>query len=367
MKKVIQITLLFLLVYQVSFAQNNDEIKYNEALEAYRQENYEVAVSKILEAKPLYRTVPPKVLYIEIMAKAEIIKINPFSDFALLDGTRKLAAKYLTDNSTRKNKYYNDIQNVTNELYTFPKDKVTFNALKESEERERAKIKLDKEKKEKQRKIKAEAERIKLETANAEAEKNRKEVAVIEAEKARLAKINAETNRVNLEKEQKIQNENERKYYDSLEKKAKRKRPFSSLGFQSGEIAKYGLLYEGGGRRFMGFHMAIRTSLTPDEDILNGVVTANKTEIDLGPNFKISRHIYFNLGAGYGMYSFVDRNDYSGRSEVSKAGYLVTSAGLMIRLSKIININGGASFMDIDKGFYKPEIIFGLSFNLKGK
>jgi hypothetical protein len=39
----------------------------------------------------------------------------------------------------------------------------------------------------------------------------------------------------------------------------------------------------------------------------------------------------------------------------------------MIRISKVININGGVSFMDIDKEFYKPEITFGLSFNLKRK
>lgn len=140
---------------------------------------------------------------------------------------------------------------------------------------------------------------------------------------------------------------------------------FSSLGLQSGEIAKYGLLYERGGKSFIGFHMAIRTSLTSEEDILDGSVTENKSEIDLGPNFKISRHVYLNLGAGYGMYSFMSRNDYSGTSEIKKTGYLVTSAGLMIRLGKVVNINGGASFMDIDKDIYKPEIIFGLSFNLK--
>jgi hypothetical protein len=47
--------------------------------------------------------------------------------------------------------------------------------------------------------------------------------------------------------------------------------------------------------------------------------------------------------------------------------YLVTSGGLTIRLGRLINISAGASFMDIDKGLYTPEITAGLTFNLKSK
>jgi hypothetical protein len=73
------------------------------------------------------------------------------------------------------------------------------------------------------------------------------------------------------------------------------------------------------------------------------------------------------VGAGYGYYDKVIRNDYAGTITLEKTGYLVATSGLMIRISKVININGGVSFMDIDKEFYKPEITFGLSFNLKRK
>ena len=125
------------------------------------------------------------------------------------------------------------------------------------------------------------------------------------------------------------------------------------------------MLYESGGRTFIGFHMSVRTSLTPEEDILNGIAKENKTEIDLGPSFKIFKRLFLNLGVGYGYYNYINQNDYAGTLGVEKMGYIEASSGLMIRINKTISINGGASFMDIDKDIYKPEITFGIYFNLK--
>jgi hypothetical protein len=142
---------------------------------------------------------------------------------------------------------------------------------------------------------------------------------------------------------------------------------FSSIGIQSGEIAKYGFIYESGGTKTIGFRITGRTNLAAEEDILNGVIVQNKTEIELGPNFKIFTRLYFNIGGGYGFYDRLMNNDYAGENYIEKTGYTVATTGLMFRLSRVISINGGASFMDIDKELYKPEIIFGLSFNLKGK
>ncbi len=142
---------------------------------------------------------------------------------------------------------------------------------------------------------------------------------------------------------------------------------FSSLGFQSGEIAKYGLLYERGGRKTVGFRFSARTSLTSQDDILNGKVTENKTEIELGPNFKLSNRVYFNIGIGYGFYDRLSNNDYVGRNYIEKTGYSVANTGIMIRLSRVVSINGGVSFMDLEKDLYKPEITFGIAFNLKSR
>jgi hypothetical protein len=142
-------------------------------------------------------------------------------------------------------------------------------------------------------------------------------------------------------------------------------RSFSSLGFQSGEIAKYGFIYERGGRSTIGFRLSARTSLTNKEDILSGKAEQNKTEIELGPNIKVFKRLYINLGAGYGYYDRLNNNDYANTLILEKTGYIVATSGLMFRVSSVININGGVSFIDIDKDFYKPEITFGISFNLK--
>ena len=141
--------------------------------------------------------------------------------------------------------------------------------------------------------------------------------------------------------------------------------PFSSIGFQSGEIAKYGFIYERGGRKTVGFRISARTSLTSEQDILNGTVTKNKTEIELGPNFRIQNRLYFNIGFGYGYYERLLNNDFAGNVYLEKTGYSVATTGLMYRISKSININAGAAFMDIDKDLYKPEYTFGVTYNLK--
>lgn len=153
----------------------------------------------------------------------------------------------------------------------------------------------------------------------------------------------------------------------SSPKTVKRMNSFSSIGFQSGQIAKYGILYETGGKKFIGFHMSLRTSNTPEDEILNGENVPNKNEFVLGPNFRLSPSLYINIGIGYGFYNTHERNDYAGISKITKYNYLVTPFSLMIRLNRVISINGGVSFMDVDKSFYKPEYIFGISFNLKSK
>jgi hypothetical protein len=147
----------------------------------------------------------------------------------------------------------------------------------------------------------------------------------------------------------------------------KRMNSFSSIGIQSGQIAKYGILYETGGKNFIGFHMSLRTSNTPEEEILNGENVPNKNEFVFGPNFKLNPNLFINIGIGYGFYNSHERNDYAGISKITKNNYMVTPITLMIRLNRVISINGGASFMEIGKAFYKPEYIFGISFNLKSK
>jgi hypothetical protein len=142
---------------------------------------------------------------------------------------------------------------------------------------------------------------------------------------------------------------------------------FSSIGIQSGEIAKYGFIYERGGRKTVGFRISARTSLTSEQDILNGTATKNKTEIELGPNFRILNRLYLNIGFGYGYYERLLNNDFAGDVFLEKTGYSVATTGLMFRISRTINLNVGAAFMDLDKDLYKPEFTFGVTYNLKNK
>jgi hypothetical protein len=146
----------------------------------------------------------------------------------------------------------------------------------------------------------------------------------------------------------------------------RRLRKFSSLGFQSGEIAKYGLLYETGGRKTFGFRLSVRTSQTPKE-IFDTEFLGNKTEMELGPNIKILQRLYLNLGGGYGFYKKIISIDNEGAILIQDTGCFVGTTGLMIRVSPLLNINVGLSFQDIDKDFYDPEITFGISFNLRKK
>lgn len=370
MDKIKFYTLFAFLLFQISFAQQSDVKELiKEASLSYENQDYETTLSKIETIKSLFKSTPPPIVVsLEILSKCEIIKIKPFESYSLLSNTRNLANKYLKNANSKNDKNYSAVVRESNILKTYPNDLATFNAQKEAkiredalqkerEEKEAAEAKIRKEKEAVEAKARQEREAIERQE-RIEQERLRNEATAKEKEKNRVAEAKAEEKRV--------------KEAESYSKKVDRENKsrlnsFSSLGLQSGEIAKYGLLYERGGRKFIGFHISARTSLTPEEDILNGKVIENKTELELGPNFKIFKRFYFNIGIGYGYYDRIINNDYAGEVNLEKTGYSVATTGLMIRLSRVININGGASFMDIDKDLYKPEITFGISFNLKGK
>ncbi len=365
MKKISALTLLLFLLFQTSFAQKKDVQKiFKEASESFESQDYETTLQKIKEIKMEYKNPPPRLLSMEILSKSEIIKQNPFSNYELIAETRKLTNTYFKNPNSKKDPDYNSVLLENKILNTYPKDLATFNALKESKLKEEAIAKEQQEKaaavaivrREKEAiEAKAKQERDAIATKERlEQEKIRNEQLAVEREKNRLVEAEADKQR---EKERKkTERVNNRRLYS-----------FSSLGFQSGEIAKYGLLYERGGKRTVGFHISARTSNTSEEEILNGSGIENKTEIDLGSNFKLFNRFYLNIGVGYGYYDKILRNDYAGTLSLEKTGYLLATSGLMVRISRVININGGVSFMDVDKAFYKPEITFGISFNLKKK
>lgn len=417
------VTILFCtFFFQTTFAQKLNDKKLEAAKEAYYEEDYILADSLIKEAKKPYKSIPPSVAYLEILIKNKLIEMDSYEDFSLIDETRKLVRIYKNKFIKRQNDNYKAVIKIGDDLNKYPKDLASFNAIKEQKQKE---IALEKERFLQQAEVarqKAETERIekierekrklivtdrknrlrpyvnpdtfseyelsrmsesefnsKLDKAIKDSiSKKEEEQKIKEIENKRLVKIQPyivyvstyETNNLGSYSEERFE-EIYQKAKKDAKAAAKRNKPqlgsFSSLGFQSGEIAKYGFIYEKGGRKTVGFRFSARTSLTNEDDILSGTILENKSEIELGPNFKIFKRLYFNIGVGYGFYDKLINNDYAGELYLEKTGYTVATTGLMFRVSRVISINGGASFMDIDKDFYKPEITFGISFNLKGK
>jgi hypothetical protein len=188
------------------------------------------------------------------------------------------------------------------------------------------------------------------------------------------AKI-AEDKKIQIDKEESIRKENEAKYYSDLriqEAKIERRKArieqhsFSNIGYQGGTIAPYGISYECAGQSAFGFHISARSSIADEQDILDGSVVENKTEVDLGPSLRLFTNFYLNLGVGYGIYNYKKTDDYSGASTVEKGNYIESSFGFMKKFGKSINVNAGLSYMDIYENFYTPEVIFGISVNLEG-
>jgi len=159
----------------------------------------------------------------------------------------------------------------------------------------------------------------------------------------------------------------------AIVRKANRKM-YTSIGYEYGELAPYGLRFETGGH-FLGFFTTLRYGMKTQAELEDYYYTSgdsqpNKTEIILGPNFKLAKWLYLNIGGGYGMYSHLYRNDYANESGVKRTGYIAGYGGVTLRAGNVINLVGGASFIDIDKQlsnskFIKPEYTVGITFNIK--
>jgi hypothetical protein len=374
-KSVLIYSLLFLTTI-TSFAQADVNTKRILAFEAFENGEYEIVTSIIQEIKPQFRSYPLNLLGIEILSAYQIILKDPTKDFDFLDQTRNSITQYLEDKKAEEDNYFQQVLRAKYKLDTYPTDRETFlaqveeikmreEAQKLQEERERKELQEREEIAREERRIQLEIDKQRIEKEKIEAEIKRREQEVLN-EKRRLEneKI-AEENRIlrqkEREKQEKLNARNARKHRFKTQK-------FSNLGFVAGEIATYGLLFEtGGGNNFLGFRVAIRSSLTPEEDILNGTVTVNKNEFDIGPTFKITNWLFLNIGGGYGYYNYRVPQDFFVSESLETQEYYTANAGLMIRLTRIISISGGASFMDIDKESFIPEYTVGISFNLRGK
>jgi hypothetical protein len=181
-------------------------------------------------------------------------------------------------------------------------------------------------------------------------------------------KSQEEWNQIQEEKrkqEEKIKKE-QQKTQAKLYRKNKSLGSFVAFGYEGGTIAKYGARLEIGGGSFMGFFINARTSLINDDELMKSSEgTENKNEAVLGTNFRITKWLYLNVGAGYGYYKYAFRNDYANTQTLETKYYYAGYSGLTIRLGNRFNLVGGTSFIDVTKDFYAPEYTFGLTVNFK--
>ncbi len=138
MKKIITLITIFILVCNVSFAQNTiAKLKFEDAEEAYTNNNFELTLSKIKEVEKLLNSSNPKLLYLEVMAQSKIIEKNPLKDYNIIKAARKSSEKYLRayDNLPDNEDKYRDIYKISEKLNSYPKNEIEFDEMKNKSKR----------------------------------------------------------------------------------------------------------------------------------------------------------------------------------------------------------------------------------------
>ncbi len=155
---------------------------------------------------------------------------------------------------------------------------------------------------------------------------------------------------------------NQKSKITSKDRSRKSDYSFFAIGFEGGQIAKYGFRMEFGGRSYIGMFLNVRSSFISDEEILqNGGLQENRNEAVIGLNFRFSRVVYLNLGGGYGFSQVPIMSQ-----TLMQVEYYPIYGGLTFRLGRRINLSAGASFrdIDIDADNIDPEFTLGLTINL---
>lgn len=153
---------------QLSFGQAMiAKLKFEEAEEAYANNNFELAVSKLKDVEALLKSTNPKIRYLQILAQTKIIEKNPLNDWLLLKNTRTMADTYLKDyeNLPDNEDKYRDIYKAGESLKKWPGTVVEFSESKAKMEQEKDEMYLQTNKNDRSRNyINALAEKHKFKT-----------------------------------------------------------------------------------------------------------------------------------------------------------------------------------------------------------
>lgn len=148
MKKISLLIFLIIVGVQFAFAQNAiAKLKFEDAEEAFVNNNFELTVSKLKEVETILKSSNPKILYLQILAQSKIIEKNPFNDFTLTQNTRKLSTQYLNDyeNLPDNEDQYRTIYKTSESLKSYSENEEQFSVQKKNFEEkqlsEKAKLK----------------------------------------------------------------------------------------------------------------------------------------------------------------------------------------------------------------------------------
>ncbi|MGM5470887.1 hypothetical protein ACS386_11475 [Flavobacteriaceae bacterium LMO-SS05] len=128
-----KLSLLFLLVVtaQIAIAQNSTiaKFKYEEAEQAFVNNDYKQAISKLDEAETLLGSTNPKLLHLKISAQFKLIEEKPYDDFKIIESAKKLSTNYLKDYESLSGNEdkYRDIYIIAEYLKTLPNTIQDFN------------------------------------------------------------------------------------------------------------------------------------------------------------------------------------------------------------------------------------------------
>ena len=138
---------------------------------------------------------------------------------------------------------------------------------------------------------------------------------------------------------------------------------YVALGYEGGSIAPYGLRTEVMFTSTVGIFANARSSLVSNDKLINKYSKKNKTEVIVGPTFRIASFLNINLGLGGGYFKRIYRNDYANYLAVNNDKFYSAYGGTTF-IIKRIHLSIGSSFINDGDKFYSPEYTFGLSFKL---
>ena len=144
---------------------------------------------------------------------------------------------------------------------------------------------------------------------------------------------------------------------------------FFSVGYEGGTIAPFGIRGElGGSDKRIGAFLNFRSSLrraSKLEQYAREDFPANKTEFVGGASVRLTHWAYLNVGGGIGWHHYPFVNEYAHEQTLERKSYIPGYWGATFRLTKLINVVGGMSYIAFTERLYAPEYTFGITINLK--